>query len=145
MVGNVEKRRMERQNIKKITVKIKERELGREIFLNGSQKTRNFPVSGYCMQIMWSCQLRGSEVCSPLILFLSQKTSNTIRGNAIEIATNDNWKLDCLVLPLEWMWRRRPRRSKVHCVNYFSAMLCVIGWFRNNWNIWGCSMMSLLY
>lgn len=38
--------------IKKITVKIKERELGREIFLNGSQKTRNFPVSGYCMQIM---------------------------------------------------------------------------------------------
>lgn len=52
LVGNVEKRRMERQNIKKITVKIKERELGREIFLNGSQKTRNFPVSGYCMQIM---------------------------------------------------------------------------------------------
>lgn len=52
LVGNVEKRRMERQNIKKITVKIKERELGREIFLNESQKTRNFPVSGYCMQIM---------------------------------------------------------------------------------------------
>ena len=52
LVGNVEKRRIKRQNIKKITVKIKERELGREIFLNGSQKTRNFPVSGYCMQIM---------------------------------------------------------------------------------------------